>query len=141
MNLYNHTRKLFQNGEVDLAALKVMLVGSGYTFAATETAITNAAAVEVSGNGWPAGGEAIANAAVTTVNTNESQLLGDDISVTASGGDIGPAEGFVIYDDTSVNDNPLFYESFAAAETAGDGTPFNITWDATLGIYTVEAPA
>ena len=139
MNLYNHTRKLFQNGDVDLAALKVMLVGSGYTFAATETAITNAAAVEVSGNGWPAGGEAIANAAVTAFNTTGSQLDGDDISVTANGGDIGPASGLVVYD--SISGKPLFYDTFASAQTAGDGTPFNITWDSTAGIYTVEAPA
>lgn len=139
MQLYNHTRAQFTGQNVDLTALKVMLVGAGYTFAATETAMTAATAAEVSGNGWTAGGEAIANAAVTTLNTNESQLDGDDISVTANGGDIGPASGLVVYD--SISGKPLFYDTFASAQTAGDGTPFNITWDATFGIYTVEAPA
>jgi len=139
MQLYNHTRAQFTGQNVDLTALKVMLVGAGYTFAATETAMTAATAAEVSGNGWTAGGEAIANAAVTTLNTNESQLDGDDISVTANGGDIGPASGLVVYD--SISGKPLFYDTFASAQTAGDGTPFNITWDATFGLYTVEAPA
>ena len=138
MQLYNHTRKLFTNGEVNIASLKVMLVGSGYTFDAAETAMTAASAKEVSGNGWVAGGPTIANAAVTVTATNESMLDGDDISVTASGGDIGPADGMVVYDSTA--GTPLFYFQFASAQTAGDGTPFNINWAAT-GIYEVGAPA
>lgn len=128
ISFYNQTRQLFADGAVDLASLKVMLV-NGYTFAATETAIATAQASEVSGNGWTAGGEAIASAAVTTVNTNEAMLDGANISVTATGGDIGPATGAVIY-DSSANDNPLWYIDFEGSETAGDGTPFNITWDA-----------
>ena len=139
MELYNHTRAQFAGQNVDLTALKVMLVGAGYTFAATETAMTAATAAEVSGNGWAAGGPTIANVTESVVNTNEGQIDGDDISVTASGGDIGPASGLVVYD--SISGKPLFYDTFASAQTAGDGTPFNITWDATFGIYTVEAPA
>lgn len=138
MQFYNHTRQLFQSGNVDLTALKVMLV-NGYTLDATQTAIATASASQVSGNGWTAGGELIANAAVTTVTTNDSKLDGDDISVTASGGDIGPADGLVIY-DSSANDNPLFYYSFASAQTAGDGTQLNVTWNAS-GIATVTDAA
>ena len=138
MQVYNHTRALFTGGDVDLTALKVMLV-NGYTFAATETNMTNATTAQVSGNGWAAGGPTIANAAVTTVSTNASRLDGDDISITATGGDIGPADGLVVY-DSSVNDNPLFYFEFASAQTAGDGTPFNVTWAAD-GIYRVFPPA
>jgi len=126
MALYNHTAKLFANGEVDIAALKVMLVGSGYTFSAAETAMTTATAQEVDGNGWATGGPTIASAAVTTVTTNDARLDGNNISVTASGGDIGPADGMIVYDST--NGYPLKYYQFASAQTAGDGTPFNITW-------------
>lgn len=138
MQFYNHTRQLFADGSVDTANLAVMLV-NGYTFSATETDMTAASAAEVSGNGWTAGGEAIANAAVTTVSTNGAKLDGDDISVTATGGDIGPADGMVVY-DSSANDNPLYYFQFGSSQTAGDGTPFNVTWDAN-GIATWSAPA
>lgn len=138
MQLYNHTRQLFQNGDVDISSLKVMLVDNTYTFDATETDMTDPTAAEVDGGGWATGGPTIANAAVTITNTNESMLDGDNISVTASGADIGPADGMVVYDAT--NTNPLFYFEFASAQTAGDGTPFNINWAAT-GIYEVGDPA
>lgn len=138
MNMYNHTRKLFANGEVNIANLKVMLVGAGYTFAATEVAMTAATAQQVSGNGWAAGGPVIANAAVTTVDTTNAKLDGDDVSVTASGGTIGPAEGLVVYDAT--NSTPLFYYDFPATQSAGDGTPFNVNW-AAGGIATWTAAA
>lgn len=137
MQVYNHTRKLFTNGEVAISNLKVMLT-SGYTFSASETNMTTISASQVSGNGWPVGGPVIANAAVTVNDTNGSRLVGDNISVTANGGDIGPADGLVVYDDT--NGTPLFHFSFASAQTAGEGTPFNINWSAS-GIYTVSAPA
>lgn len=128
MSLYNHTAKLFANGDVDIANLKVMLVGSGYTFDATETAMTNATAQEVSGNGWAAGGPALANEAVTITTTNDAKLDADDVSVTASGGSIGPARGLVVYDST--NGYPLKHYDFGSDQTAGDGTPFNVTWNA-----------
>lgn len=136
MNFYNQTRKLFSNGEVDISNLKVILLGAGYTFAAAETDMTNINAEEVSGNGWTAGGEVIANAAVTIKNTNESKLDGDDISVTATGGDIGPATQMVVYDATA--NAPLFHYSFGSSQTAGDGTPFNVNWNAN-GIATWNA--
>lgn len=127
MNFYNHTLDLFAGGEVDIANIKVMLT-NGYTFAATETVMTNATAAQVSGNGWTVGGEALASAAVTVVSTNGAKLDGDDISVTATGGDIGPADGLVVYDATS--GKPLFQYDFASSQTAGVGTPFNIVWNA-----------
>jgi hypothetical protein len=136
MQLYNHTRKLFQNGEVNITSLKVMLT-NGYTFDPTETTMTAIEAEEVSGNGWTAGGPTIASATVTVTNTNESKLDGNDISVTATGGDIGPATGMVVYD--SVEDKPLFYFLIDPSQTAGDSTPFLINWNA-AGIYTIEAP-
>lgn len=137
MDLYNHTKKLFANGEVNIANLKVILT-NGYVFNATETALTAVNAAAVSGNGWTAGGETITNAAITITTTNDATLDGDDISVTATGGDIGPADGLVIVDAT--NSNPLFHFAFGSAQTAGVGTPFNVNWNA-AGIMTWQDAA
>jgi|SRR5690625_3325764 len=123
---YNHTRKLFANGEVNLANLKVML-RTGSTFSAAHTEISDLAGSEVSGNGWPAGGAAITGASVTVTGTNGATLDGDDISQDATGGAIGPATEAVIYDDTG-DGTVLFYVDFEGTEEAGDGTPFNIIW-------------
>jgi len=125
MDFYNHTRKLFANGEVNVSNLKVMLVNA-YTFSATQTTLTNVTAAQVSGNGWAAGGEAVASAAVTVEGAN-AKLDGDDISVTASGGEIGAATALVVVDATS--SKPLFHFEFPSSQTAGEGTPFNINWN------------
>ena len=135
MDFYNHTRKLFAAGEVNEANLKVMLVGGSYTFAATETALTAITSAEASGNGWTAGGETIANSAITAEGAN-AKLDGDDISVTATGGEIGPATALVVVDATS--SNPLFHYAFPSTQSAGDGTPFNVNWNA-AGIATWTA--
>lgn len=127
MQFYNHTKKLFANGEVAITNMKVVLT-NGYTFDATQAALTQVNAAEVSGNGWPAGGALIANATVTVSTTDDATLDGDDISITATGGDIGPADAMVVVDAT--NNRPLFYYAFGSAQTAGVGTPFNVNWNA-----------
>ena len=129
ISFYNHTRKLFANNEVTLANLKLMLVNN-YTFDATETNMSGVASAEmVWGNGWDSEGEPIPSAAITVVNTNEAMLDATDISVTATGGNIGPASGAIIY-ETGGAGIPLFYIDFQGSETAGVGTPFNVNWNA-----------
>ena len=62
-----------------------------------------------------------------------------DVTWTASGGSIGPADDCVLYDDTTTVpvDGLMFSIDFGASETAGDGTDFKITWNAS-GIFTVS---
>lgn len=140
IQLYNHTRKLFSNGEVDLADLKVMLLDSDASFNAANTVVGDVSADEVDGSGWTTGGETIASAAITVVNTNEARLDGNDISVTAVGGSIGPATCAVIYDDDAGTKNLLAFIDFDGAKEAGEGTAFRITWNA-AGIITWAPPA
>lgn len=128
---YNHTAGLINGGSVNFAALKLMLLSDDASFTATNTEltqVTGAGAFEVEGNGWAAGGEAIDNATVTTVETNGSMLDADDIEVTASGGPIGPAYGAVIYDDSDADDAPLFFIDFDGPKSSDDGIPFVIRW-------------
>lgn len=128
--LYNHTTKLFAAGEVDLTSLKAMLLNDDATalFNATQTNVSSVSSAEVDGAGWTTGGEAIGNAAVTVVTTNDAKLDGDDITVTATGSAIGPAESLVVYDSDS--GNLLAFVDFGEAKTADDGTDFKVTWHA-----------
>lgn len=135
VSIYDHAAKLFANKEITFSTLKVKLLNDSASFNATHTQLAqvdNAGAHEVSGNGWPAGGQTIASVAVTQVGTNDARLDGNDIAVTAVGGAIGPAHKAVIYDDstTSPADAPLFFIDFGGAETAGAGTDFRMTWSA-----------
>ena len=132
ISLYNHTRKLFANAEVDAAKLKVMLTATGHTFTAATQVMTTIETHEISGNGWTSGGELIASGTVAVTGTSLAVLDGTDISVTATGGDIGPAEGCVIYYSTGTT-RPLFYVDFDGTKTANAGTAMLITW-ATGGI-------
>lgn len=130
---YNHTTKKQLNKELTPASFKVMLLKAAASFTAantTLTQVTNSGANEVSGGGWPVGGVALANAAVTTVETNGAMLDADDISVEAVGGAIGPATALVIYDDADPSKAPLWYVDFDGSQTAGEGTPFKITFSA-----------
>ena len=135
VSIYDHTAKLFANKEITFGTLKVQLLNNSAMFGAAHTLLTqvnNSGAHQVSGNGWPVGGQTIASVSVAKVTTNDARLDGADISVAASGGAIGPAYKAVIYDDSMTNpaDAPLFFIDFGGAETAGVGTDFKITWSA-----------
>ncbi len=123
---YNHTRKLEKNQELSIANFKFML-RSSTPFDGTHTTTASLAGSEVSGNGWTAGGET-ATYAVTTVDTDDARGDFTDISVTATGGSIGPATQGIIYQ--SSDNKVLWHIDFGGSETAGVGTDFKVTFDA-----------
>jgi hypothetical protein len=128
---YDHTAKLLLNKEVVFANLKVELLNASATFVASHTAknsVDNTGAYQVSGNGWASGGPSLASVAVTQVTTNDAMLDAADVSVTASGGSIGPAYAAFVYETD--NNKPLWYIDFGQAESAGDTTDFKIIWNA-----------
>lgn len=136
---YNHSAKLMLNKEIVYTTLKVMLLNASATFTATHTTLSqvnNTGAYQVSGNGWTAGGETLASAAITIVDTNDAMLDATDISKTASGGSIGPASAAVIYDDTHASDAPLWYVDFGGAKEAGVGTDFKVNLNAS-GLFRI----
>lgn len=142
---YNHTAKKVMNSEILLSDLAFMLLSDAATFDATDTGIDDVAgantpprANEVSGNGWTAGGEDIASAAITTVAISGAMLDAADISVTATGGNIGPAYKGVVYEKTS--GDVLWFVDFDGAQEAGEGTDFKVTWNVN-GIFRVTNPA
>lgn len=136
VSVYNHTAKLFANKEITIGTtLKVMLLNSSGTFTASNTVIGDVNTNQVSGNGWDVGGEPLQNAAVTTVTTNDAKLDADDLVIAASGGSIGPASNYVLYDDAHASDVLLNHCAFGSAQTATVGNNFTITFNAS-GIFT-----
>ena len=135
-SLYNHTANKFQSGAwAATDTWKVMLLNASGTFTATHTVVGDVSANEVSGNGWTAGGETLASVTINVATTNDSTLDAADVSVTASGGSIGPAENAVIINTTDTS-TLVAHIAFGEAQTAGDTTDFKIIWDST-GIITV----
>lgn len=132
ISTYNDTLQHILNKGADGITAKVQLLSSSASFTATHTALTsvnNSGAYIVGGNGWDATAEAITLSS-TLATTNDAIVDATDVSVTASGGAIGPASAAVIYDDGDASDKPLFYVDFGAAKQADDTTDFKITWDA-----------
>lgn len=115
----------------DSFRVSATLGGSAVNTTGSQSGVHTALAAgsfEVNTNGWTPGGPTLANVAVTTVNTNDAMLDADDVSVTASGGAIGPATAATIYDDTTRK--PLAYVDFGGSKTADNGTPFILAWSA-----------
>jgi hypothetical protein len=135
ISLYNHTAKLFAEGSnASGDTYKVKLYASA-TFTASDTTLAGITGTEATtGTGYSAGGQALANVAVTTVTTNDAKFDADDLTWTASGGSI-TASYAVIYNDTDANDPPLAFINFDGSQSAGDGTDFKIVWNAS-GIFT-----
>ncbi|MCW5695774.1 MAG: hypothetical protein KIS96_03455 [Bauldia sp.] len=138
VSVYNHTTALFLDQSVDLNSLKLMLLDDSASFDATDAHVddvSDSGGFEVDGGGWTTGGETLTSVGVTTVTTNDAMLDADDVDVTATGGDIGPADAAVIYDATS--GKPLAYIDFDSSITAVEGTNFLVAWHDD-GIFTLS---
>ena len=135
ISLYNHTRARFGSGANAVGDTYKVKLLTAATFNATHTTLAATGGTEVAnGNGYTTGGATLANAAVTTVNTNEAKFDADDVTWAASGGAI-TASFAILYNDTDVDDPPVAFIDFDGAETAGTGTDFKIIWNAN-GIVT-----
>lgn len=135
ISLYNHTRARFASGANAVGDTYKVKLLTAATFNATHTTLAATGGTEVAnGNGYTTGGATLANAAVTTVNTNEAKFDADDVPWAASGGAI-TASFAILYNDTDADDPPVAFIDFDGAQTAGTGTDFKIIWNAN-GIVT-----
>jgi len=109
---------------------KVILMSSGFTF--DEDAHATLADVTSSqlstGYGYTQDNKALSNVVVTESDVQDKGVLScDDVTFTASGGDIGPFIAAIIYDETSSDDTILTCLTYDTAQTISDGTSFQIT--------------
>lgn len=143
INFYDQFMEYVGDGGIDLDddTFKAELYNSTHAFNATHQqrsdVVANALATQF---GYVNPGKDFTG--ITWTSTGGTQTFDDtvDMTWTASGGSIGPADDCVIYSDTSTapfTDLLMCSIDFDGSETAGDGTDFKITINAS-GLFTVS---
>jgi len=114
--------------------LKVMLVDSP---APANTNSVKTDLTEISaGNGYTAGGPTVTITS-SAQTSGTYKLVGTDITVTASGGSIGPFRYAVMYNDTAASKNLIGWWDYGSTITLASGDSLTIDFDASNGILTL----
>ena len=128
---YNFFKKFIVDGtnvDLDTNTIKVALCGNGYTPDIDTHDFFNDITNELSGGGYSAGGNTLANAALTVDTANDRcKFDADDVSFTSlTATNVRYA---IIYKDTgTASTSPLIaYVNFGADNTITDGT-LTIAW-------------
>ena len=146
INRYNKWPEYFGDNTVDLDAdqLFQMLMNSTHVFTAANTIRTDVSANQLATQfGYTQATGGLTGKELASITWVEAAGVvtfnAADTTWTASGGSIGPADDCVLFDDTTtaVVDALAYSIEFDVSETAGDGTDFKITWNAS-GIFTVS---
>jgi hypothetical protein len=132
-NKFNAFIENVMNAKMNLAtdALKVMLTNSAPV--ATNSLFGDLTEI-AAGNGYSAGG-----AAITTTSSTQSsgtyKLILQNVTITASGGTIGPFRYVVVYDSTPTSPlKPLIgYYDYGSNVTLNAGDTFTTNFDAVNG--------
>lgn len=125
--------------DLDLDTFKAELYDNVHTFAPTNTNRSQISANALgTAFGYASPGEDLTSVDWSTTTGTQTFDAADKVW-TAAGGDIGPARFCVVYSDTSTSpfaDLLGVDVNFGQDETAGDGTDFKITWNAS-GIFQI----
>ena len=124
--LANNFRVLLAQGSVDLDGhtFKAIAMKEGFIFnRATHDIYADVSASEQgTGFGYTAGGVTLSGVTVSQNDTdNRADVTWNNITWTASGGDVGPLAGVIIYDDSITGDPIVGYIDFGGAYTVADG--------------------
>jgi hypothetical protein len=78
---------------------------------------------------------------LTTASSGQTagtyKLVLDDLSITASGGDVGPFRYAVIYNDSAASDNLIGVLDWGSDLTLSNGQSFDLDFDAVDGAITL----
>ncbi|MEM1938174.1 MAG: hypothetical protein QXH14_08430 [Candidatus Caldarchaeum sp.] len=126
-HLANKVHDLFGSG-ANADTLKVYLSNTAPD-AATHQVKADLAEI-TAGNGYPAGGVALPNQSGTRSGGTFS-LTADQITITASGGSIGPFRYFVLYNDTPTSpaDPLIAWWDYGSALTLQDGDSITLRFN------------
>ena len=126
MEISNGFRVRVANGEVNFSSdvFKAIVMAEGFSFnPATHALYADVIASEIGGgNGYTVGGASLSGVAIAQNNTdNRADVTWNTVSWTATGGDVGPCAGVIIYDDTLTGDPILGYINFGGTYTVAQG--------------------
>lgn len=127
------TNSIAQINHAASGKFKVMFLAATYTFLNEHSVESQVTADEEDGSGgYTVGGHDIENITFTLGASGTATFDGDNVIVTASGGDLSARFMVVVASVAASSDRrPLmFLIDPAQVETAGDGTTFNINWSA-----------
>jgi flagellar capping protein FliD len=110
--------------------LKVMLTNTAPV--ATNTVKANLTEI-AAGNGYTAGGHTI-TVSSSSQTSGTYKLVLSDVTITATGGSIGPFRYAVVYNDTATNDELIGWYDYNSSSTLQDGEALAIDFNATNGI-------
>ena len=122
----NNFRVLIAQGSVDFDAhtFKAIAMKEGFVFNRT----THDLYADVSANecnngfGYTTGGVLLSGVTITQNDTDHrTDITWNNITWTASGGDVGPLAGVIIYNDSLANDPIVGYINFGGSYTVADG--------------------
>lgn len=122
----NNFRVLLAQGAVDFDGdtFKAIAMKEGFVFnPATHDLYADVSASEqATGYGYTAGGVTLTGVSIVQNDTAaRADITWNNITWTASGGDVGPLAGVIIYDDTVTNDPIVGYINFGGSYTVADG--------------------
>lgn len=113
--------------------LKVVLSNSAPV--ATNTVLANITQIANS-NGYTTGGSA-ATQVSSAQTSGVYKLILNDVTFTATGGDIGPFRYVVLYNHTASNDELIGYFDYTTPLTITSGNSFTVDFDGTNGVLTI----
>lgn len=124
--LSNNFRYVVATGAVDFSsdAFKIILMQEGFAFNPdTHDLYADVSASEMAtAYGYTAGGVLLTGVAVTQNDTDDRvYVTWNNASWTISGGDVGPVNGAIIYDDTVTGDPIVGFIDFNGSFTEADG--------------------
>jgi len=143
INFYDQMVEYIGDGGMDMDndTFKAELYNSTHVFTAANNDRADISANALATNfGYTNPGQNLTTPTWTQPVAGTTMFDAVDVTWTASGGSIGPADDCVIYDDTSTvpaADLLLCSIDFGGSETAGDGTDFKITFHAN-GIFRIS---
>ena len=114
-----------------------MVLTNTLPVAATDEVFADLTEIAETG-GYATGGYALANEALSEAS-GVAKFVADDLTITASGGNVGPFRYLVVINNTPTSPaDPLcFFYDYGEALTLADGESLSVDFDGTNGIFTV----